>query len=754
MLQGMPFAFARENFNIYASSAERFNVPIRHKRYSSVMSELPDPSLEDVIAAFASLTGDAVSIGYREPGDYEARMYWVNDAQVEMFGYSEEETLGQYVSFFLDPEARDDLIAIVKPQFDAGKRLVQGETFALTKSGERLWISLLVVTTPTKKGRYSTAICRDITVLKNREIAAERALDENKKLLKSAKADRVRLVSAIDAINDLLVIWDKNQRLVRCNKQYENFVLGRPGVPGEPYRNVLEDIVRHGTIDLEPGSEEDWLAKMENMLRTNQPFPEFQVLGGRVFRISQSFAPNGDRVFVRTDITELQNQQSELEEKNRALEDARQEADSRALRDELTGLGNRRLVSKAMAQLSQWRVESGGHIVAFHIDLDRFKQINDTMGHSAGDAVLVEVARRLIRILETDDTLARIGGDEFLVLRGEPAGQDTRDAFAAAAQNALAPPVSFEGKEVRFGASIGIASTEVSSEDSLATDSDIALYKAKSLGRSMACRFERADFDAMEAAKRTSDDILRAIENREFEPHFQMQVDPTGTHIVGFEALARWHHPKNGVLGPYAFLSLGEDLGVLDQIDTMIFDKSLEYFGNAPRRYDHSLSFNVSNSRLHSTSLREAARVAQGFDGIIAFELLESILLDELDDAAALQLDMLREAGILIEIDDFGSGHASIIALDQVEPDAIKIDGRLVMAMERSKKSKRMVKSIVELAHALELPVTAEGVETLELARCLEEFGVDRLQGFHFGRPVPFQEVQAFLNTKGLLQTG
>ncbi|MEP0564199.1 MAG: diguanylate cyclase, partial [Paracoccaceae bacterium] len=484
------------------------------------MSDLPDLSLEDVIATFASLTGDAVSIGYRADGDFEAKILWVNDAQIDMFGYAAEETIGKYVSFFLDPETRDDLISILAPQFEAGERFVQGEGYALKKSGEKLWISLLIVATPSKYGRYSTAICRDITELKNREMAADRALEENRELLETARADRIRLVSAIDAINDHVVIWDKDLRLVRCNRQFGDIVLGRPGVPGEPLRSVLTDMMRNGAVTVQPGTEEQWLANMEEKFRNGYVFPKHQVLNGRDFRLSQFDAPNGDRVFVRTDITELLKQQSELEEKNRALEEARQEADARALRDELTGLGNRRQLAKAMSQLSAWRRESGGHIVAFHIDLDRFKQINDTMGHRAGDAVLVDVARRLERILNEKDTLVRIGGDEFLVLRPEPTGEDTRDAFANAVLDAVSSSMSFEGKEVRFGASIGIASTEVSAEENLATDSDIALYKAKSLGRRLACRFERADFDAMEEAKRTSDEILLAVENQEFEPYF------------------------------------------------------------------------------------------------------------------------------------------------------------------------------------------------------------------------------------------
>ena len=148
---------------------------------------------------------------------------------------------------------------------------------------------------------------------------------------------------------------------------------------------------------------------------------------------------------------------------------------------------------------------------------------------------------------------------------------------------------------------------------------------------------------------------------------------------------------------------------------------------------------------MFSTTLKAAASAAKGYDGVIVFELLESILLDEVDEAAAMQLDMLREANIRIEIDDFGSGHASIIALDQVAPDAIKIDGRLVMAMAHSKRSARMVRSIIELAHALEFSVTAEGVETGELAQTLHGFGADKLQGYHFGRPVPFQDVASLI---------
>lgn len=680
-------------------------------------------------------------------------MLWVNDAHIKMFGYEAEELIGKYVTFFMDPESRDDFVASVSPQFAAGAQFVKSETYALTKSGERLWISILLLVTPTATGRYSTAVCRDISDLKRREIAADKALKENEQLLKSSRAERIRFVSAIDAINDQLVIWDDQQRLVRCNKQFEDAMLGRPGVPGEPYRDVLEDIVRNGALTPDAGKEAEWYAQQESVMRAGQAPPVNQVANDRVFRVSQSFAPNGDQVFVRTDITELLEQQNALEEKNRELEEARKEANARAVRDDLTGLGNRRLLSEAMSQLQTWRRENGGQIVAFHIDLDRFKQINDTMGHSAGDAVLIEVARRLEQVVHSDDTLVRIGGDEFLVLRPEPPGQDTSEAFTKSAHEALASPMVFESKEIRFGASIGVATTEVSAEENLATDSDIALYKAKSRGRGLACRFERSDFDAMEEAKRISDEILQGIERQEFEPYFQMQVNPIGTRILGFEALARWHHPTKGVLGPGVFLPLGEDLGVLDQIDTMIFDKSLDYFGNVKSGFSPSLSFNVSNGRLFSKSLECAAERAKAFDGVVAFELLESILLDEVDEAASMQLDMLRDAGILIEIDDFGSGHASIIALDQVEPDAIKIDGRLVMAMARSKKSRRMVKSIVELAHALELPVTAEGVETLELAQTLQEFGVDRLQGFYFGKPIAFSDVQQFLCVEGRLRT-
>lgn len=710
------------------------------------MSDLPDEELQELISSFALLTGDAVSIGYRADEDYEARMMWVNQAQLDMFGYSSEETLGQYVSFFLDPDHRADLIAQVAPRITAGDRFVQGETYALTKTGERLWISLLVVITPTKNGRYSTAICRDLTDLKNRELAAEKALRLNKKLLRTARADRVRFVSAIDTIGDQLIIWDKNQRLVRCNKRFEEDILGRPGIPGESYRSILETVVDRGLTEIE-GPTDTWIEERVERMKSGAPFPESQSINGRVFRISQSLAPNGDRVFVRTDVTEYLKQQEQLEQKNMELERARHEAEARALRDDLTGIGNRRLVTEAMDKLGAWRKASGGHITALHIDLDRFKQINDTMGHRIGDAILIEVARRLSEIIGEDDTLARIGGDEFLILRPEANGEKTVEDLTSRILETTRIPICVDDKEVRIIVSIGIASTEVSPEVDLLTDSDIALHKAKSSGRGRICRFERVDFVAMEETKRVSDEILLGLERREFEPYFQMQVRPNG-EIVGFEALARWHHPSRGVLAPYAFLEVAEDLDVLDRIDSMIFDKALSYFGSETFASPPSLSFNVSNRRLFSTALKGAARAAKEYQGTVAFELLESILLDEVDEAAAIQLDMLREAGIRIEIDDFGSGHASIIALDQVAPDAIKIDGRLVMAMAHSKRSKRMVRSIIELAHALEFSVTAEGVETAELAQTLKDFGADKLQGYHFGRPVPFEEVLPLLSAR------
>ena len=276
-----------------------------------------------------------------------------------------------------------------------------------------------------------------------------------------------------------------------------------------------------------------------------------------------------------------------------------------------------------------------------------------------------------------------------------------------------------------------------SDEKDLLTNSDIALYKAKRRGRGQVGIFTREDIQEIRQTKQLADEVLRAIECSEFEPYYQPQVDAASGRIVGIEALARWLHTERGILAPDAFISVAEDLNILAEIDRMIFEKAVTDCGAAFAGHPDppSLSFNVSASRITDESVAKIAAIVPKYPGPIAFELLETIYLEEQNDAFMMNLDALRELGISFEVDDFGSGRASVVALQRIAPDRLKIDRRLVEPVARQHGARRLVRSIVDIGVALGIGVTVEGVETAKQARILSELGCDRLQGYHFFRP-------------------
>nr|WP_282449515.1 EAL domain-containing protein [Roseibium sp. CAU 1639] len=422
-----------------------------------------------------------------------------------------------------------------------------------------------------------------------------------------------------------------------------------------------------------------------------------------------------------------------------------------ALHDDLTGLGNRRYLAQKFEELEQARLESGGEIAALHIDLDRFKTINDTMGHAAGDEVLLTIARRILRHIGPEDSVARIGGDEFVILM--PIAGDSRrpEQLAETLLADLARPLLFEGKECRFGASVGLARTPLARPDQLLTTSDLALYKAKRQGRGRLGIFDRSDLEEVQRNKALADDVLRALEAGEFEPFYQPIVDAKSGLTVAIETLARWRHPSKGIQLPGTFLPIATDLNVAADLDRQVFERAIAECQQAFGRWSRppSLSFNVSEDRINPGTMETIRRQVAGYSGQVSFELLETIFLEEQDDDFLERLGQLRKLGIAIEVDDFGRGRASVVALQRINPDRLKIDRRLSALVGSGSSGLRLLRSIIEIGHALELGVTAEGVETREQADILAGLGCDRLQGFYFARPMAFTDLMRFLEEPG-----
>ena len=434
--------------------------------------------------------------------------------------------------------------------------------------------------------------------------------------------------------------------------------------------------------------------------------------------------------------------------KNIELEQARVRIEHNALHDPLTGLGNRRRLDDELTGIAALSETADARVGILHIDLDRFKQINDTLGHAAGDALLVHASQVLRACVEAGDLVARIGGDEFVVVVTNTTDQADLSALSRRIISLMQQPVEYEGHLCRFGVSIGIALAQGRSIDTakLLVNADIALYRAKALGRNRHEFFTEALQAEIISNKRIADDILAGIENNEFVPYYQPQVDASSLKLAGAEALIRWNHPREGVLTPDHFLKIAEDLNVMATLDRIVLEKALLDCARwaAQGLIMPKISVNVSARRLRDESLIESLTGLSIQPGQIAFELVESIFLDESDDVVLSNLARIKALGIDIEIDDFGTGHTSIVSLLKLKPKRLKIDRQLVAPILTSRNEQALVRSIIEIGRSLGIEIVAEGVETMEHAEMLGLLGCDLLQGYAFAKPLSRDAFLAF----------
>lgn len=504
--------------------------------------------------------------------------------------------------------------------------------------------------------------------------------------------------------------------------------------------------VQHGTASGKP---------FFNSFRIIRPDGEIRHVRSRSMTYTNM---DGHRILIGAnwDVTEDVTLNDELDRARRLaearsikLERARSRIEYNALHDHLTGLPNRRYLDQ---KIDEWVSGKLHYCAILHIDLDRFKQINDTLGHQAGDAMLVHTAGVLEALVGTKDFVARIGGDEFLVLCSLRQNQQDVTTLAGRIIDALREPVPFENHLCRFGASIGVAwaPDEPSEAKHSLINADIALYRAKGLGRNRYALFTQQLQTEIRHLKQTADEISHGLEERQFVPVYQPQFDARTHEVVAVETLARWRHPTRGILTPDYFLKIAEDISVLNSIDRSIAEQALEDFSDweklghpVPR-----ISVNVSSWRLREPDLVESLRSMVIPKGRLSFELLESIFLDDLDQQVTQTLNDLKTLGIDVEIDDFGTGHASIVGLMKLNPSRLKIDRALVKPLTETVEQRRLVGSIIDIGHSLNIAVVAEGVETMEHAAILRDLNCDILQGYALARPMFKEQMDAFLEKR------
>jgi diguanylate cyclase (GGDEF)-like protein len=428
-------------------------------------------------------------------------------------------------------------------------------------------------------------------------------------------------------------------------------------------------------------------------------------------------------------------------------------AEHAAMHDPLTGLPNRTLMRDRAHAAIVSGCRDGSQTALLLIDLDRFKEINDTLGHHSGDHLLREVGPRLRRVLGPDDTVARFGGDEFGILLPRVKNADAAVAFARAVHKALEQPFAMQGLTLDMEASIGIALCPQHSRtfEELMQHADVAMYVAK--GRRTGYEvYAPAEDDADAARLRLAGELRDAVGNRELVMHYQPKLDLRSGDVVGAEALMRWHHPRNGVMMPDRFIPLAERSGLIRSITMFGIETSLAQCRRwMDAGFELSVSVNLSTRDLIDVQLPDEVGGLLAASGVPAdrleLEITESLIMADPMRARGV-LARLREMGVQVAIDDFGAGYSSLGYLKRLPVNDLKIDKSFVLGMSDDEGDAVIVQSTIDLAHNLGLRVVAEGVETPTVWRRLQAMGCDIAQGFVASRPIPADEFVRWLEAR------
>ena len=423
-----------------------------------------------------------------------------------------------------------------------------------------------------------------------------------------------------------------------------------------------------------------------------------------------------------------------------------------ALHDALTGLPNRTLILNRAEQMLARSRRQHTPAAALFLDLDNFKDINDTLGHEAGDQLLTGVAARLTGALREGDTVGRLGGDEFVVLVEGASLAAGSEVVAERIRDVLATPFTISVSDVplQVTASIGIAEGDRAQPGELLRDADIALYRAKASGKDCAMAFSPSMQAAVDTHRTIEIDLHHALENDEFFLLYQPTVDLSTGTFIGVEALLRWRHPERGIIQPNEFIPILESTGLIIPVGQWILSEACRQGAEWHRR-DHriALSVNISGVQLERDRIIDDVQDAlskSGFDpGKLILELTETTLMHDVE-ATVVRLKLLKALGVDLAIDDFGTGYSFLAYLRQFPIDVLKIDQSFVSGVAKTKESAAIVHTLVQLGKVLDLETVAEGIESNDQRRLLQAENVNIGQGYLFARPLEVNEIDKLLN--------
>ena len=435
-----------------------------------------------------------------------------------------------------------------------------------------------------------------------------------------------------------------------------------------------------------------------------------------------------------------------------------------AQRDDLTGLKNRKYcIEQINAKLADLDTNnSSTSFAVLFIDLDRFKNINDSLGHQIGDSFLQVVAQRLQRIIHSKDIIARLGGDEFAIILTNLHSADDTIRVAKEIHQHLVEPIQLREHTLYTSASIGIviATPEYRSAEELLRDADIAMYQAKKRGKAGWQQFNQSMYDASLRQLELEQDLRLAINTDQIQLYYQPIVELSAQRLVGFEALVRWIHPTRGIISPGEFIPIAEDSGLIEPLGEQILwlacHQLQSWQAEFPQASEMEMSVNVSSKQLQNEgflNLIDRIMANTGLSGKhLHLEITESILME--NSALTMQLlEKLTHRGIFLSLDDFGTGYSSLSYLHRFPLNELKIDRSFTNRIETDSQSREIVKTITTLAKTLNMNVVAEGVETQEQLRYLQQVHCDTVQGYFFSKPLPSHEAIKWVAVQSIPQT-
>jgi diguanylate cyclase (GGDEF)-like protein len=548
----------------------------------------------------------------------------------------------------------------------------------------------------------------------------------------SLKVRNLQFDTAINNMSQGLCFFDASHRLIVCNDRYIDMYdlpHGRVG-PGTPLAEIVDMRFEAGSF---PEMTRDEYLKWRNKVAiSHEPTDSIVELGnGKTFKIRHRPMPDGGWVATHEDITEQRRSEVKIE--------------YMAHHDALTDLANRVLLNERLEQALGQRIHREEMVAVHHLDLDQFKAVNDTFGHPAGDKLLKIVADRLRTLVRETDTIARMGGDEFVVVQAPIADPAEATSLAQRIIASMSEPFDLDGHQAVIGASVGIAvgPSDGLKPDRLLRNADLALYRAKGDGRGTFRFFEAAMDLQMQTRRIMERDLRKALPAGEFELYYQPVVNLASGDISGFEALIRWNHPEQGLVSPAAFIPLAEETSFIVPMGEWVIRQACATAAQWPG--DLSVAVNISAAQFRYPGLMQVIVGALATSGLqptrLEIEITETVLLQNRETTLAV-LHQLRELGVRIAMDDFGTGHSSLTYLQCFPFDKIKIDRSFVKDITENAGSLNIVRAVAALAKGMGMTATAEGIETREQLDRITCEGCTEMQGFLFSRPLPASEIE------------